>query len=201
LELKECIWRLSNLRNKFALKPTLDEFGDLFTKILDVPDATLAMLIAELRDICVAAEQVEFEYCKSLLLEISRKRETNDELEQLKSIRCWPCRSPSNKFSFCAIGEFYVNDRQLLYDMFQDSHPFLDLDFDSTQDVSGLLRKLHCTSFLSKQVTVETEACQPLLLNDELTQDYRIRCLAIKRCVHTKKCGATSRLLMVLQIP
>jgi hypothetical protein len=164
----------------------LDEFGNLFTKILDVPDATLTMLITELRDICVTNKQDDFEYCKSLLQEIGRKRETNNELEQLKSIRCWPCRSPSNEISFCSIGEFYVNDRQLLFDMFQDSHTFLDLDFESTQDISELLRRLHCTSFLSEQVTIKTEPCQPLLLNDDLTKDYRIRGLAIKRCVHTK---------------
>jgi hypothetical protein len=70
--------------------------------------------------------------------------------------------------------------------MFQDSHTFLDLDFESTQDISELLRRLHCTSFLSEQVTIKTEPCQPLLLNDDLTKDYRIRGLAIKRCVHTK---------------
>jgi len=117
--------------------PTLEEFGDLFQRILEVPNATLDMLIAELLDTTSdpsAADNAEdFRYCKDILLELNRKRERNSELQQLDGPQCWPCRMCSTERMFCAIGEFYVNDRQLLFNEFKDSHIFLDLDFDESR--------------------------------------------------------------------
>jgi hypothetical protein len=183
VDLNECIWRSSNLQSKHSLQPTLDEFADLFIRILDVPNATLDMLIAEIRDACASTGQDSHAYCKSLLLEISGKRETNDELEQLVSMTCWPCQRPWGEALFCGKGDFFINDRQLLYDMFNDSQTFLDLDFETTKALSELLRRLNFTTFLSEQVTIETEACQPLLIDHDLTQEYRIRGTAIRRYV------------------
>lgn len=166
--------------------PTLEEFGDLFQRMLEVPNATLNMLITELlhttSDPSAAVNTEDFQYCKDLLLEINRRRETNNELQQLHGSQCWPCRLCSTKI-FRAIGEFYVNDRQLLFNEFKSSHSFLDLDFDDSRYISDLLRRLGCDSFLSEKVVVETDAHQPLEEDEALAEDYRSRAIALSEYV------------------
>ncbi|KAF2187468.1 hypothetical protein K469DRAFT_772048 [Zopfia rhizophila CBS 207.26] len=203
LHLDQCIWRPSKIRTKYALMPTLEEFGDLFQRILQVPNATLNTLIAELLDTTsdssAAVNAEDFQYCKDLLLEINRKRETTNELQQLHGSRCWPCSMCSTEKMFRAIGEFYVNDRQLLFNEFKSSHTFLDLDFDDSRDISDLLRRLGCDSFLSETVAVETEAHQPLQYDQELTQDYRSRAVALSIYIECKGCRSRDDVQMLLQ--
>jgi hypothetical protein len=146
------------------------------------------MFIAELVDITAsldtALNEEQFKYCKDLLQDIGRIKETNNELERLDGATCWPCRLPSGDLTFRAMGDFYANDRQPLFEIFSSSQTFLDLDFNQTQKLSDLLRRLDCVSFLSEQVEEETDACQPLQYDIELTQNYQGRAAALAKYVH-----------------
>ena len=124
-----------------------------------------------------------FEYVKDILLAISRIRQSCHALEQLKHACCWPCRTPSGRQRLCAIGNFYVNDRQDLFDIFVDHKNFLYFDFNKSKVVKTLLEGRGCVSFLSKQATLNTTACEPLEFDSDLTQNYRSRANALNRYV------------------
>lgn len=120
-----------------------------------------------------------YPYVKELLLKIARLRRNNEELERLDDKECWPCRTPTGQREFCSIGSFYVNDRQDLFDIFCDTHTFLDFDFDTSKKVADLLRNRGCDSFLSENVIIETESHEPLEYDHDLTQDFRGRADAL----------------------
>lgn len=162
---------------------TLNQYRGLFRDTLDVPNVTLEMLVQGF--IATSDEPAEdnIAYSKDLLLDISRKRESDNELRPLQSAKCWPCRLPTGEAAFCAVGDFYVNDRQNLFDVFKASQTFLDLNFDESRRLTNLLRKLGCVSFLSEQVTVATEAHQPLQIDHGLSQNYQRRADALNKYV------------------
>jgi hypothetical protein len=166
---------------------TLNPYRALFRDTLKVPNVSLDMLITELLNKAphpsAALNEDTFQYCKDLLMDINRIRETNDEQQRLNRARCWPCRSPLGQPTFSPIGDFYINDRQHLFDIFSSSMTFLDFDFNSTQIITGLLRSRGCVSFLSERVTMDTEALQPLEIDHALTQNYRRRADALDKYV------------------
>lgn len=179
LKLEDCVWSRTILRTKYALMSTLNQYRSLFRDTLDVPNVTLKMLVQGF----ISTSDTPWEYSKDLLLDISRKRETNNELRLLQGVKCWPCRLPTGEPAFCAVGDFYVNDRQNLFEIFKDSQTFLDLDFDDSRRVTDLLHKLGCVSFLSEQVKVNTEAHLPLQSDHEMSQNYQRRADALNRYV------------------
>jgi hypothetical protein len=164
--------------------PTLNQYRALFRDTLGVPNVTPKMLVTELINTASGTlNEDTFQYCKDILLDISRIRETNNALQRLDCATCWPCRQPSGQPMFCTIGDFYVNDRQNLFDIFSTSQTFLDLDFDHSRMISDLLRNRGCMTFLSLKVTVDTLALQPLQIDEELAQNYRKRANALKKYV------------------
>ncbi|RFU23945.1 hypothetical protein B7463_g12390, partial [Scytalidium lignicola] len=192
LTLELCIWGRTILRTKHALMPTLHQYRSLFRDTLGVPNVTLEMLVLGLLLAALgnsnAPSEGNITYCKDLMLDISRKRETNNELRPLRNAQCWPCRLPSGEAKLCAVGDFYVNDRQNLFDVFRTSQTFLDLDFDDSRKVIDLLRQLGCVSFLSEQVTMDTEPHLPLQIHDELTQNYQRRADALDKYFEHHEC-------------
>ncbi|OBT52528.1 hypothetical protein VE04_07127, partial [Pseudogymnoascus sp. 24MN13] len=184
LKLEDCVWSRTILRTKYALMSTLNQYRSLFRDTLDVPNVTLKMLVQGF----ISTSDTPWEYSKDLLLDISRKRETNNELRLLQGVKCWPCRLPTGEPAFCAVGDFYVNDRQNLFDIFKDSQTFLDLDFDESRRVTDLLHKLGCVSFLSEQVKVNTEAHLPLQSDHEMSQNYQRRADALNRYFEHYQC-------------
>jgi hypothetical protein len=144
------------------------------------------MLVDELMGITskssAANDADTFKYCKDIILDAARLKD-GDETRKLSALNCWPCRLPSNRAALLAIGEFHVNDRQHLFDIFAKSQTFLDFNFDKSREISALLRKLGCTSFLSDTVTVKTEAHEPLQIDKMLTQNYRNRASALIKYV------------------
>ncbi|KAF2105467.1 hypothetical protein BDV96DRAFT_655610 [Lophiotrema nucula] len=79
------------------------------------------------------------------------------------------------------LGEFLVNDRQFLFEIFSATQQFLDFKFEETREISSLLNRLGCTSYLSKLIQVKTEASEPLEVSDRLTENYRARAEAISK--------------------
>lgn len=162
---------------------TLGQYQGLFRDTLNVRNVTLEMLVQGLMGISGAPTEDNVAYSRHLLLDISRKRGTESELRPLKNAKCWPCRLPTNEVKFCTVGEFYVNDRQNLFDVFKESQTFLDLNFDDSRMVRDSVRKLGCVLFLSEHVTVETEAHQPLQIDHDLSQNYQRRADALHKYV------------------
>jgi hypothetical protein len=120
-------------------------------------------------------DEDEYKYVKELLQEIARPPWNDADLERLNDEACWPCRKPTHTLELCSIGDFYVNDRQDLFDMFADSHTFLDCSFDISKRLIDLLCSQGCESFLSKSVLIDTECREPLRHNRHLTGDFRGR--------------------------
>lgn len=183
LKLEDCVWTRTILRTKYALMSTLNQYRSLFRDTLDVPNVTLKMLVQGFISTSDTPSEDNIDYSKKLLLDISHKEETGNELMLLQDAKCWPCRLPTGEPAFCAVEDFYVNDRQNLFDIFKDSQTFLDLNFDDSRKVTDLLHKLGCISFLSKQVKVNTEAHQPLQIDHEMSQNYQRRADALNRYI------------------
>lgn len=141
-------------------------------------DMLVTDLLESLTDFPMEDED-DYQYVKELLQEIARMQQNNEELERLDGIECWPCRTPNFPRELCSIESFYVNDRQDLFDIFCDSYPFLDFDFDTSKEVADLLRSRGCDSFLSENVFIETESREPLEYDHYLTQDFRGRADAL----------------------
>lgn len=164
--------------------PSLNEYRHLFRDTLEVPNATMNMLVTDLLKSLTKhpmEDEGGYQYVKELLQEISRLRQNDKELERLDGKGCWPCRTPTCPRALRSIGRFYVNDRQDLFDIFSDSHTFLDFSFEKSKTVADLLRNRGCDSFLSEEVVIETEAREPLEHDRDLTQDFRSRADALTK--------------------
>jgi hypothetical protein len=162
--------------------PSLNQYRGLFRDMLQVPNATMDMLITDLLELHVGApieDDDEYQYVKELLQEIARLRRNDKDLQRLDDKPCWPCRTPKGSRMLCSIGNFYINDRQCLFDIFVNTHNFLDFDFDTSRQVADLLRNRGCESFLSEEVLIKTEACEPLEHDRAFTQDFRGRADAL----------------------
>jgi hypothetical protein len=181
LSLEECVWTRTVLRNKHALRPSLNDYRDLFRDTLDVPNATLDMLVNGLLPFMgkIVKQKDHFQYTKDLVQEIARKRPKKDQLESLQGEPCWPCRTPEGLRQLCKPSKFYVNDRQNLFDIFAKSKTFLDFSFDDSRTVTDLLRTLECKNFLSEQVSIVTEPRQPHQSSNDLTDDFCRRAKAL----------------------
>ncbi|KAH8697486.1 putative heterokaryon incompatibility protein [Talaromyces proteolyticus] len=202
LSLKDCIWTRSVLRYKHALMPSLNQYRDLFRDTLEVPNATMDMLVTDLLESLTdypMEDEDGYQYVKELLQEIARLRQNNKELERLDDIECWPCHTPNCPRDLCSIGSFYVNDRQDLFDIFSDSYTFLDFDFDTSRRVADLLRNRGCDSFLSENVFIDTESCEPLEYDHDLTQDFRSRADALVKYFEYVKCESSYELRTLLE--
>lgn len=162
--------------------PSLNDYRDLFRFTLEVPNASVDMLVTDLLEVltcCPMADEDDYQYVKELLQEIARLWKDNKELERLRDRNCWPCHALFRPREFCSIGSFYVNDRQDLFNIFSNSHTFLDFDFDISKRLADLLRNLGCNSFLSDQVVIDTESREPLDYDHDLTSEFRGRADAI----------------------
>ncbi|KAF2276420.1 uncharacterized protein EI97DRAFT_458354 [Westerdykella ornata] len=202
LSLKDCIWTRSVLRSKHALMPSLNQYRGLFRDTLGVPNATMGMLITDLLKPLMDAPMEDedgYQYVKELLQEIARLRQNDEELERLDDEECWPCCTPTCPRELCSIGNFYVNDRQDLFDIFADSHTFLDFDFDTSKKVADLLRNRGCNSFLSENVFIETESREPLEHDHDLTQDFRGRADALVKYFEHAECESPYELRPLLE--
>ncbi|USP80364.1 uncharacterized protein yc1106_07638 [Curvularia clavata] len=173
LSLKDCVWTGSTLRNKHTLKPSLDGFRGLFRDTLKVPNTTIGMLVTELLQLTESFEGCEddYQYIKTLLKGIANLPQDNADLERLYDECCWPCRNPKQEPVLCSIGDFYVNDRQNLFNIFADHHTFLDFNFEDTKSLAVLLRGQGCESFLSENVAIETACSGQSIFNRDLTDD------------------------------
>lgn len=182
LSLEECIWTRSVLRHKYALISSLNEYRDLFRDTLNVPNATMGMLVTDLLELQMDSpmeDEDKYQYAKELLQEIARLRQNDKELLRLRGQKCWPCHTPTCPRVFCSIGDFYVNNRQDLFEIFSHTHTFLDFNFTVSRKFADLLRGRGCDSFLSEKVIIETKACQPLVQDHDLTQNFRARADAL----------------------
>lgn len=186
LALEDCIWGRSVLRYKHALRPSLDQYRGLFRDTLDVPNATIDMLVTDIiktpKDSRMDNEE-KHEYIKDLLQDIARLWRKDATLKRLYGKKCWPCCTPSGEYKLCSMGDFYVNDRQDLFEIFSGSHTFLNFDFDTSKKLTELLHNQDCSWFLSDTVFIETEACEPLEHYDRLEQDFRGRAVALVKFV------------------
>jgi hypothetical protein len=156
---------------------SLNQYRDLFRDTLEVPNATRDMLVTELLDLAstVIDDEDEYKYIKELLQEIARPPWDDEDLESLNDEACWPCCKPTHTLELCSIGDFYVNDRQDLFDMFADNYTFLDCSFDTSKRLTDLLRSQGCESFLSESVLIDMECREPLRQDRDLTGDFRGR--------------------------
>ena len=116
--------------------PSLNEYRHLFRDTLKVPNATMNMLVTDLLNSlmdCPMEDEDGYQYVKDLVEEISRLRQSEEELERLDDEECWPCRTPTCPRELLSIGHFYVNDRQDLFEIFSDNHTFLGFDFETSK--------------------------------------------------------------------
>ncbi|KAF2176591.1 hypothetical protein K469DRAFT_698364 [Zopfia rhizophila CBS 207.26] len=179
LRLDECIWNRSSIKGKTALQPTLRDYATLFHRALGVPDVTMYMLVAELCSLSGEASQPAFRYGKELLRDLRRFTGKADESILLGERPCWPCRIRSGDLAWLKVGQFYVNDRQNLFEIFSNRVSFLDFDFDDSRPITPLLKKVGCKDFLSDRVGIETMALGRLEQDPRLTQKYRSRAQAL----------------------
>jgi hypothetical protein len=163
--------------------PSMKEYSGLFRDTLEVSNVTFDMLVDGLRPFKgdFVEEEDDFEYTKDLLQEIALLRPSEEELQKLDAEPCWPCRTPEGLYKLDYWGACFFNDRQNLFNVFADSHTFLDFDFDTSRKLEDLFRNHECDMFLSKQVSIEMEPCEPLIRNDDLTRDFRSRAKALKK--------------------
>jgi hypothetical protein len=133
---------------------SLNQYRDLFRDTLEVPNATIDMLIDDLLEYTEISmeDEDDYEYIKELLQEIARLLQDDEDLERLQDEACWPCRKPTHARELCSIGDFYVNDRQDLFEIFAESHNFLDFSFNTSKMLADLLHISGCDSFLSESV-------------------------------------------------
>ncbi|KAF2104912.1 hypothetical protein NA57DRAFT_51704 [Rhizodiscina lignyota] len=204
LQLNECIWNRSNLRSKHALSRTLSQYQTLFRETLDVPNVTLEMLVAELCIITAlgdnaASNEDQFQYGKRILRDINGNEDVFNSNDRLRRAKCWPCLTSAGRRTYLGIGEFYVNDRQDVFEIFSHSRSFLDFDFDGSRNFVPLLRHLGCDLFLSEKVTVGTEACEPLQLDEGLGQGYRRRADALCKYLEYKNVNSPYDLRILLE--
>lgn len=157
--------------------PSLNQYRNLFRNTLGVPNATIEMLVNELLYISRQGPKNDdqYQYVKKVLQKIARLRPKGKTLEALYNIKFWPCRTPSCKFELWSIGNFYVNDRQDLFDIFSDTYAFLNFDSETSRDVADFLRHQGSDFFLSEQVLIMTESLEPIQRDNDLTQEFRGR--------------------------
>jgi hypothetical protein len=142
------------------------------------------MLVDELLRVALSSRSEDgYRHAKELLPEIARMHRDDNEMEDLDGERCWPCRTSSYWRKFCSIGSFYVNDREDLFEIFSNTHTFLDFDFDTSRNLENILRNGGCDMFLSENVLIETESRKPLEYAHDLTQDFRGRADALVKYV------------------
>ncbi|KAF2262892.1 hypothetical protein CC78DRAFT_605161 [Lojkania enalia] len=170
---------------------------------LEVQNATMDMLVTDLLDessMCVPMQDEDgYQYIKELLQEIARLRQSDAELKRLDGKKCWPCRTPTCPRELRSIGSFYVNDRQNLFDIFSNTHTFLDFDFDTSRKVEDLLHNRGCYSFLSENVIIETESCKPLEHDRDFTRDLRSRENALVKYFEFAECKSPYELRPLLK--
>ncbi|KAF2008954.1 putative heterokaryon incompatibility protein [Aaosphaeria arxii CBS 175.79] len=180
LPLEDCIWARSVLRSKHALIHSLNEYRDLFRDTLEIPNATVEMLITDLLDVSskmtsLIHDEDGYQYVRELIQEIGRLYKDDSEVKRLVGKRCWPCRMRTGPPTLRRIGGFYVNDRQDLCDIFSDTYTILDFDLYVSRQVEGLLCSQACFQFLSESVTVETKFREPLGQDHDLKKDLQSR--------------------------
>jgi hypothetical protein len=187
LALKDCIWAPSVLQSKHALMPSLNRDCGLFSDTLGVSNMTTDMLVSELlresTQLNIKHHEDRYLYIKELVQKIARIQKDDTDLQKLRGKKCWPCRTPTRAQALRSIDDFFVNDRQNLFNLFADTHAFLDFDFDKSRNVYNLLRSQDC-KFLSENVGTETSPGKPLECDPELMQDLRSRANALVRYVH-----------------
>lgn len=183
LDLKECVWTRSVLRSKHALAPSLNQYRNLFRDTLEVPNASMDMLVSELLHMPRSAGRIpceDYKYTKELVQEIARLQRGDVELKRLDGQACWPCADAIDP-AMRSIGEFYVNDRADLFNLFNGAACFLDFDFDTSKKLADLLHFQGCNMFLSTRVKILTESCEPLHFGEDFTQEFRARADALIR--------------------
>lgn len=188
LSLNDCIWTRSALRSVHALMPSLNQYKGLFRETLHVENATARMLVDELllktSSATPARNKMGYQYVKELILELSHQRMNDDDLRRLDGKKCWPCRiKTSSRHGFRSVGEFYVNDRQDLFEIFSDSETFLDFDFNISRDLKKLLCNRGCEMCLSDTVVEETESQISIEQDRDFIKDLRRRAAALVRYV------------------
>lgn len=140
------------------------------------------MIVDELKYGVDEGDEEDYEYVKELVQELARRLRPDEEaLQDLEEADFWPCRTPMGSHELWCMGDFYVNDRQDLFDIFSDNHIFLDFDFSTSKTLKNLLLIQGCKSFLSEKVLIETEAREPLERNHSLMRDFRSRAGALLR--------------------
>lgn len=137
------------------------------------------MLVTELLELSENFEEDEneddYQYIRELLKGIAHLPQNDEALERLACEQCWPCRNPNQERQLCMMGDFYINDRQDLFNIFAGHHTFLDFSFEDTKLLTDLLGGQSCSSFLSEKVSVKTECCGKSEVDDDLTEDFRSR--------------------------
>ncbi|KID97303.1 ATPase-like, ATP-binding domain protein, partial [Metarhizium majus ARSEF 297] len=200
VSIEDCIWTRSVLRYKHALMPSLNKYRGLFRDALEVPNATMDMLVTELLEPTMDMEDKDgYQHVKELLQEIARLRPNGRVLERLDGKDCWPCRTPTCLHDLCSMGSFYVNDRQDLFDIFTKTHTFLDFDFNASRKLADLLCNRGCDSFLSEKVSTEIEFREPLEHDHDLMQDFRFRADALVKYFEYAECQSPYELRPLLE--
>lgn len=180
--LKDCVWNRSILRNKHVLEPTLHAYRVLFQDTLAVQNVSTDMLVEDLLKLSKSARtgnEYDYQYARDVLEEVSRAPQNSEALRKLSGQQCWPCRTSTASHQLQSIGSFYVNDRQDLFDIFSSTHTFLDFSFDASKKFVTWLRGQFRFTCLSEQVSIETESREPLVHDEQLTQDFRGRADAL----------------------
>ncbi|KAH7130730.1 putative heterokaryon incompatibility protein [Dendryphion nanum] len=196
LPLKRCIWTRSVLRDIYALRPSLDQYRNLFRDTLKVPNATIDMLATELME-----SLDNHQYVRDLLLEIARLWRADEEVTMLDKEDCWPCRMSTGLPDLCSIDDdvFYINDRQDLFDIFCDSHNFLDFDFDNSKWFADWFRCKYPYQFVSEEVFIETKPLGSPIHCDNLTMDIRGRAGALTKYFKHARCESPYETLSLLK--
>ncbi|EFZ02032.1 hypothetical protein MAA_01614 [Metarhizium robertsii ARSEF 23] len=200
VSIEDCIWTRSVLWYKHALMPSLNQYRGLFRDALEVPNATMDMLVTELLEPAMDMEDKDgYQHVKELLQEIARLRPNGRVLERLDGKDCWPCRTPTCLHGLCSMGSFYVNDRQDLFGIFTKTHTFLDFDFNASRKLADLLCNRGCDSFLSEKVSTEIEFSEPLEHDHDLMQDFRLRADALVKYFEYAECESPYELRPLLE--
>lgn len=155
----QCLWAsTTNIDGKSAVRDQYADFEDFFTNVLGVRLVNLTMLHDQL--IAAATKGAPPEQIKELLLDISshlRSASNRPQADRVLQSTIFPVRCPGESgVTLCSKEtEFFIVDREDLFDAFQSRVRYLDFSLKEVCDLSPFIAWAGLESRLLSRSVVE----------------------------------------------
>ncbi|MCJ1475543.1 hypothetical protein MMC13_004206 [Lambiella insularis] len=187
-----CVWKApKTFRSKAILSQIWPECERFFRYSLQVGNATLSMVVDEIKNFSWTINTSEVEDLKSLLLTVAEFQLDGFKSSKVKELgieACLPVRSPEARTGIRIVNSaqsFFIADRKYLHDCFDNKIPLLDFSVDEVQKLEKVLSLLNLDSKrLSVVVKEECRVAGSAQLDSKLTEKFKGKATALIRCVH-----------------